>query len=284
MELIRAAIPIALLTFVVSSMLAMGLGLTPRQVAGPLGNLRLVLASLFASFVVMPLGELALGSLLQLDQSLSLGLLLLGAAAGAPFLPKLAEIADADLAFAVGLMVLLMVTTVVFVPIVVPLVLPGVSIEPARIARSLVLLMLLPLSAALVFRARFALLAARIRPALARLSTVALLAFALLVGVSNVRNVLDIFGTRGLLAGALFIVLGIAAGWLLGGADSRTRRTLALGTGQRNIAAAVVAGREADDPRALVMIVVVAIIGFVILVPLARAFGNRSTNSTAPSG
>jgi BASS family bile acid:Na+ symporter len=39
------------------------------------------------------------------------GLLLLGTAAGAPFLPKLAQIAKGNLAFAVGLMVLLMVVT-----------------------------------------------------------------------------------------------------------------------------------------------------------------------------
>ena len=52
-------------------------------------------------------------------------LLLLGCAAGAPFLPKLAELAKGNLAFAVGVMVLLMVTTVVYLPIVLPLLLPG---------------------------------------------------------------------------------------------------------------------------------------------------------------
>ena len=44
--------------------------------------------------------------LLSLDEPLGIVLLLLGTAAGAPFLPKLAGIAKSNLAFAVGLIVL----------------------------------------------------------------------------------------------------------------------------------------------------------------------------------
>ena len=58
-------------------------------------------------------------------------------------LPKLAELAKGNLAFAVGVMVLLMVMTVGYLPIVLPLLLPGVTVDPWQIARSLVLLMLL---------------------------------------------------------------------------------------------------------------------------------------------
>ena len=59
----------------------------------------------------MPLGALALDKLLRLDEPLGVGLLLLGVAAGAPFLPKLAELANGNLPFAVGIMVLLSVGT-----------------------------------------------------------------------------------------------------------------------------------------------------------------------------
>ena len=56
----------------------------------------------------------------------AVGLLVLGCAAGAPFLPKLAELAKGNLAFSVGAMVLLMVVTVGYLPVVMPLLLPGV--------------------------------------------------------------------------------------------------------------------------------------------------------------
>jgi len=53
---------------------------------------------------------------------------------------------------------------------------------------------------------------------------------------------------------------------------------LALDTAQRNIAAAlVVGGKNFDDPNVLVMVVMVAVVGLLILMPLARALGARST-------
>jgi bile acid:Na+ symporter, BASS family len=271
MELMQKAATVAMLAFVLSSMLAMGLGLTVSQIIAPLRNARLVVLSLLVNFVLMPLGAVALAALLRLDQPLGVGLLLLGLAAGAPFLPKLAQIARGNLAFAVGLMVLLMVVTVGYLPLVLPLLLPGVSVNPAKIARSLFLLMLLPLAGALAVKARFANVAARTKPLLDRLSNLSLILLVLLITAGNVNNVLAVFGTRGILAGLLFIAIGFVIGWLLGGPGMDTRRVLALGTAQRNIAAALVVGSQSfSDPKVVVMVVVVAIVSLLILMPLSR--------------
>src|SRR4026207_937646 len=97
MELIQKTISLATLVFVLSSMLATGLGLTVSEIITPLRNARLLVLSLLANFVVMPLAAVGLAALLQLDQPLGVGLLLLGTAAGAPFLPKLAQIAKGNL-------------------------------------------------------------------------------------------------------------------------------------------------------------------------------------------
>src|SRR5262245_28451969 len=132
MELLSKAVPVAMLVFVLSSMLSMGLGLTAAQIIMPLRNVRLVALSLAANFVLMPLAAVALGKLLRLDEPFGVGLLVLGAAAGAPFLPKLAQIAKGDLAFSVGLMVMLMVITVGYLPLTLPMLLPGVSVNPAK--------------------------------------------------------------------------------------------------------------------------------------------------------
>src|SRR6476660_4930336 len=185
MELLSKAIPITMLTFVVSSMLAVGLSLTIRQIVAPLRNGRLVFLALLANFVLMPLGALAIARLLRLDQSLGIALLLLGAAAGAPFLPKLAGVAKGSLAFAVGLMVLLMVLTVGYMPLVLPLLLEGVSVDPTKIARSLVLLLLV---VGLVVRSRWATAADRGASFLNPLSTLSLVLMIVLLLVTNVRN------------------------------------------------------------------------------------------------
>ena len=275
MVLLSKAATVAMLSFVVSSMLAMGAGLTISQIFEPLRNARLVVLALLANFVLMPLGALALAKVLWLEEPFGVGLLLLGCAAGAPFLPKLAELAKGNLAFAVGAMVLLMVVTVGYLPIVLPLMLPGVTVDPGKIARSLILLMLLPLATGLVLKARYEDLARRVKPALDWISNVSLILLVLLITAANIDKVLQVFGTRGILAGLLFIALGFGTGWLLGGPDADTRRVMALGTGQRNIAAAlVVASQSFSDPKVIVMVIVVAIVGLIILMPLSRAFAS----------
>ena len=275
-HLLSKAATVAMLTFVVSSMLAMGAGLTVSLIAEPLRNVRLVGLALLANFVVMPLGALGLAKVLSLEEPFGIGLLLLGCAAGAPFLPKLAELAKGNLAFAVGAMVLLMVVTVGFLPIVLPLLLPGVTVHPWNIARSLLLLMLLPLVLGLVLRARSNDLAERVKPVLDWISNISLILLVFLITAANIDKVLQVFGTRGILAGLLFIALGFGTGWLLGGPNADTKRVMALGTGQRNIAAAlVVASQSFSDANVVVMVIVVAIIGLIILMPLSRALANR---------
>src|SRR5215471_815573 len=199
MEILSKCIPVVMLTFVLSSMLAMGLGLTLAQILAPLRSVRLVTLSLVANFVLMPLAAILLAKVLSLDEPLGLGLLVLGTAAGAPFLPKLAQLAKGNLAFSVGLMVLLMVITVGYLPLVLPLLLPGVSVNPAKIARSLFLLMLLPLAGALVVKAKFPSAAARAKPPLDRVSNLSLIAVIALLTIVNLKSVLGVFGTRGIL-------------------------------------------------------------------------------------
>lgn len=85
------------------------------------------------------------------------------------------------------------------------------------------------------------------------------------------------FGTGGILAGLLFLAAGFGIGWLLGGPSADTRTVLALGTAQRNIAAALVVGSQSfDDPNVVVMVVVVAIVGLLLLMPLSRRLAKHT--------
>jgi bile acid:Na+ symporter, BASS family len=142
----RGVARISLLVFLVSSMLAAGLSLTLRAILAPLGNRRLVLAALTLNFLVAPLFALLLTIVIPLEHPHAIGLLLLGGAAGAPFLPKLVESAHCDLGFAVALMTLLTVGTIFFMPFALPLIIPGLGASPWSIARPLVVLIFLPLA------------------------------------------------------------------------------------------------------------------------------------------
>jgi BASS family bile acid:Na+ symporter len=276
-EILLTITRLSVLVFLVSSMSGIGLGLSLQQVVAPLRNARLVIFAVVANFIIAPALAVGIGRLLRLDEPFALGLLLLGLAAGAPFMPKIVAIAKGDLALAVGLMVLLMVGTTVLLPVALPRLVEGVQVNPWEIARFLTLLLLLPLIAGLVVKARLKSVAARLRPVLERVSTVALLTMLVLIIAINFKGVLRIFGTGAILAAILFAFLSAFAGWLLGGRDVAQRAVLGLGTGLRNIPAAlIVSTQNFKDPNVSVMVIVTTLTGILILVPAARLMGKRA--------
>jgi bile acid:Na+ symporter, BASS family len=275
-ELLIKGANLSVVVFVVSSTLSVGLGLTVPQIVAPLRNGRLVVLSLLANFVLTPITAIGLSKLFGLDQPLAIGLLLVGVAGGAPFLIKLADIAKANMAFAVGLMVVLMVLTVGYMPVVLPMLLEGVAVSPAAIAKSLILLMLIPLAAGLALRVWQAPAAARVRSVVAPISSVSMIFVIVLTTAGHFGSMLTILGSFGILAAVIFVAICFGIGWILGGPGTDTRRVLSLGTAQRNTAAAlVVAGQNFSDAKVVVMITVVMIVSFAVLMPLARALAKR---------
>jgi BASS family bile acid:Na+ symporter len=276
MEILLTITRLSVLVFLVSSMSGIGLGLTLHQVVAPLGNARLVVFAVVANFIIAPALAVGIGRLLRLDQPFALGLLLLGLAAGAPFMPKIVAVAKGDLALSVGLMVLLMVGTTVLLPVALPQLVEGVQINPWKIARFLILLLLLPLVTGLVVKARLDPVAVRLHPVLERVSTVSLLTLLVLIMAINFKGVLRIFGTGAILAAILFAVLSALAGWLFGGRDAAQRAVLGLGTGLRNIPAAlIVSTQNFKDPNVSVMVIVTTLTGILVLLPAARLMGRR---------
>jgi BASS family bile acid:Na+ symporter len=260
---------ICILVFVISSMLGMGASLSVAQIVTPLKDTRRVVLALVANFVLVPLLTYAVLLLIPVSEGQRIALILLATAAGAPFLPKLAEVAKGDIAFSVGLMLLLMVGTIVYLPLVLPWLLQGVAVNPGKIAGSLVILMMVPLAAGLVLRARTTALADRLQPVLTRISNLALLLLTTLLVVLNFKNILSMIGPGGL-AVILFLFVSLGAGFFLGGRTASARSVMALGTGQRNISAAlVVAGQNFKDPEIMVTLIVTAVVGLLILMSAA---------------
>lgn len=265
------------LAFVITSMFGLGLGLTPRDIVAPLKNVRLVLLSLAANFLIVPTAAWAVGHLLSLESDLRIALILVGAVAGAPLSLKAAQIARGDVRFAVSLVTLQVVATVLFLPFALPLLIPGVSVDPVAVAMPLMLQMLLPLGFGLLMNARYDEEAEMTRPVMASVSNLSL-ALILALNLVNVRHVLGLLGTGAILATILLILVALAAGWVLGGPEVRTRRTLSLGTAQRNFAAAFVVGggNFADRPVVMIMLLTAALISMAMVLPAAGEIGKRA--------
>lgn len=275
-ESLQIVAKFAVLVFVVACMVAAGLGLSVRDVVAPLRRARLVALAVLANFVVAPAIAYALAQVVPLQSAHAIGLLLLGGAAGAPFLPKLAQLAKGDLAFSVGLMLLLVVGSVFFMPLVLPLLIPGLAANPWPILRPLLFTMLVPLAAGMFVKSRSPRWALRLRPAIEKVSNVSMvLAVALLIGL-NFEAMLGTFGTGAVAVGLVFVSLSLATGYALGGPTSDIRSVLGMGTGQRNVAAAlVIATQNFNDPGVVVMLLVTTIAGLVVLVFAARWFARQ---------
>lgn len=269
---------LAVLAFVVAGMAAAGLGLTVADVAAPLRCGRLVAAALAANFVAGPAVAYGLTRVVPLDEAHAVGLLLLGGAAGAPFLPRLAAAAKGDVPFSVGLMLLLTVGSVGVMPVVLPLMVPGLTADPWPLLRPLLLTMLLPLAAGMGVRRWAPGWAGRSRPAAGAVSTAGMVVAVVLLTGLNLGPMLGTLGSGAPATAVLYVAVLTSVGYALGGPDLGTRSVLGLGTGQRNVAAAlVVATQNFTDPGVVVMLLVSTLGGLVVLLPTAR-YSARATD------
>jgi predicted Na+-dependent transporter len=260
-------------------MLSVGFSYTVKEIIEPLRNIRGVLVALLANFILVPLLAFAVTRLLTLDPAMEIGLILVSTAAGAPFLIKLTQMADGDLAFAAGLLVLLLVVTMAYMPIVVPLIAPEAAVSAISIAMPLVLTMLLPLGVGLIVDAWNEPLTERLLPFMNKASSFALVLLVASTFLLNFQSILGVFGT-GAILGALVVIAGaFGLGYLLGGPSISKREVMGLATAQRNIGAVTVVATQAfDDANVVVMVVITSIVSMVLLFPTAmglRKLGGR---------
>ncbi len=276
-EFFTAVATVSGLVGIVGSMLAMGLSLTAPQIVQPLKNVRLVVLVLLANFVLVPLLAYGISLIIALEDSLRIGLMVIALSAGAPFLVLEVRGAKGNLGLAVGVMTLLMVVTIFFLPLVLPLLLTGVEVDAWSIAKSLIVLMLIPLVLGLLIKSHSPETGQHWAPVMNKVGSVGIL-ILLVVGLGlNVSNVINLIGTGGFLALALFIVGTLLIGFAIGGRDPSVRNVTALGTAQRNVTAAIVVTTlNFAGTNAVPFVLVAAILLPLILIPTAKFLGARS--------
>jgi BASS family bile acid:Na+ symporter len=280
MDVLATLANLSLLVFVICSMMAMGLSLTIPEIMEPLKNRSLVIKSLLASFVLVPILGYLLTLVLPVSEGSGTGIIIVACAAGAPFLPKLVQMAKGNLAFGVGLMTLLMVLTVIYMPVVLPLLLQGVTVDALAIASSLFFQMLVPLGVGLLIRARYAEAAAHIQPTFSMASNLGLISLMVLGLILGFSSFVGAFGSWAIFAAAVFIIGAFAIGYILGGPGQDKRAVVSLGTAQRNLAAAmIVAAGNFTDPDVLTEVLIIALIGLALLLVASGELGKRVQGS-----
>ena len=156
--------------------------------------------------------------------------------------------------------------------------LTGVQVNPWEIAKSLIVLMLIPLAIALFIRARYEEVAKGLIHTMTMAANLSLAAMFIGYFIGYFDVTYGVLGTGGIFVSILLVVGAVIVGYLLGGADTNTKKVLALGTGQRNLAAAfaIASSNFASNPEVLIEVMDVAVLGLIILMLIAAELGRRS--------
>lgn len=270
---------LSVVVYIVTTMLSMGLSYLPKQFLEPLKDKKLILKSLAANFLVVPLLTYILIQVIPLEQGLAIGLVLMAAGAGSPFMLKLVQVTRADMVFAVGLMLILSLVTLIYLPVMLSLLLPGVYINHLSIATSLLVLIVLPLVVGTVMKARYSGRAEYLKPIFTWISNLFIIVVVVIYLFLNYQDFLAVFGTGALIAAVSFILTSFLTGYLLGGPSPETKKVLGLGTAIRNGSAALVVAvaNFSAQYNVIAMIVVVYMLSLILMILISLVMGKMVT-------
>lgn len=234
-------------------MFVMGMALTGAQVVAMLRQPRWLVLGVVLQYLIMPLAAWGLAAVLALPKGLAVGLVLVGTCPGGTASNVMVYLARGNLALSVAMTTVSTLASPLLTPLLAWLLLStSVDVPLGDMLRSIVLVVILPLTVGMVARSRWPRLASDGDRWLARL---AMLIVALIVGtiVALNREALPGVGALLLLAVVLHNGIGLGAGYALAillGADPQTRRAIALEVGMQNSGLATVLALKFFAPLA----------------------------------
>ena len=252
--------------------LAIGMDSTVKDATHLLHRPGLLVRSVLAMYVGVPLAAFALVKLLTLSPGVEIGLLVLAVSAGAPLLPrKLLRIGDG--AYIFSLVLVSSVLAIVIVPAWLALLGPyfgsPLELAPTQVALILAKSFLLPLGAGMLLRWWLPAFAARLvvasdrrrrRGAHGLRAGAAGLALGCVAGRQLGRRA----GPDGLVA------IALAIGHALGGPAHDDRTALAVACASRHIGIAVLVAASLPGPRTAVIIAVYIVASALVSIPYLR--------------
>lgn len=269
----QTLILVALKASIVLSVFAIGLA---SQVEDTLFLIRrpgLLLRSVLAINVVMPLMAAAMARTFDLPQAIEVALVALAVSPVPPLLPKKQIKARGEPSYAIGLLVVAAFIAILFVPIAVEglgLVfrLP-VHMNPWPIARLVVVTVLAPVLAGIVVRRLAPDLAARLARPVGRIANIVLMLCVVAVLATAWPAIVAFIGTGALWAIAAFVGVGLAVGHLLGGPDPHNRTVLALAAATRHpgVALAIASANFPGDKAILPAFLLYLVFGAILAIP-----------------
>lgn len=256
--------------FVVSAMLNVGLTQKPANILRHLRNWQYLARMALVNFVVVPALMIFCVEVFGVEAPYALGLIVFSTAAGAPLLVKLTERSQNEIAAGATVQMVLMVGTVFIMPLILPLLVEGVHVDSWAIASGLLLQMVLPMAIGMMLLTVAESMTAVVQPWVARISNIALYAMLVATILGNLSALADAQMWMAILTGISALMVAFFVGHNTGIGKETDSQIGALGTAQRNTAAAViVAQSNFADPLVLLTTVLLNTIMMFILLFLA---------------
>jgi len=219
----------------------------------------LLLKSITAMYVVMPVVAILMARMLDLPKRTELALVILAICAGAPLLPKKLIKFGGDPTYVFSLIVTTSILAIITVPVSLHLMagiisFDTVGVTPARVARVILKTFLLPLGVGMLLRLVAPTLSERIGEPLLKISGTIMGLCALAALLAGFHLVFEV-GLPSILAFAVFTAAAILDGHLLGGPDISNRTSLAIACSSRHIGLALLIAANAPGKHALELVV-----------------------------
>jgi BASS family bile acid:Na+ symporter len=217
---------------------ALGLEATVEDALYVLRRPAVLVRSLLAMNVIMPIVAVALALAFDFSTAVEIALLALALSPVPPLLPKKEFRAGGRSSYTIGLLVAVTLLAIAIVPITVHLIgrLIGRAayLGPAAVAQLVFMSALLPLAAGMAVRRFAPKLADHIARPLALVAAIMLAAGVLPILFSAWPEITSLIGNGTIVAIVTFTIIALAAGHLLGGPDPDGRTVLALSTASRH--------------------------------------------------
>ena len=266
---------VALQVSILSTVFGFGLKTTAEDMLYLVRRPGLLVRSLIAVFLIVPVVAVVLDMMFDLRPTLEVVLVSLSLSPVPPLLPIKESKAGGQRSYTLGLMALLALLSIVIVPLAMALIgfVFGRSfgMGPGAIARVALITVILPLVAGITVRALLPGVADRLEKVVSPITKVLLPLAVLVLLVGSWRAMWAAVGDGSIVAIITFVAAGLLAGHLLGGPDPEHAVVLALSSACRHpaialtIAAANFPGQRFEG-TILLYLVINALIGVPYLV------------------
>jgi BASS family bile acid:Na+ symporter len=270
---LAALILLALKASIFLNVFSLGFNASPQDATYLFRNPGRLARALSSMYVVMPLFAAALAFAFDLHPAVKIALVALAVSPIPPLLPKKEMRAGAESSFVIGLLVAAALLSIVFTPLAVNLLGKAFGtparMPPAAIARLVLLTVIVPLGVGMLVRRAAPTFAERAAKPITLLATALLFASVIPILFTAWPAIEYLIGNGTVAAIAAFVLVGLAAGHLLGGPDPEDRTVQALSTASRHpgIALAIASANFPEQKLTPAAILLYLIVSAIVTIP-----------------